>query len=359
MVIQKNDLLNGLKMAMPGIESGVVVLQGADSFIFHNGRIFSYNDSVSVSVPLPIAGFDIEGAVKANDFYRIVSKFSGDEINFISTEKGTWVLECGKAKVEMILMNFDYESRIKGIEPNDVWIEIDDDFISGLKVCRMSLNKSALSGLFVKGKNIVSTDGWQINRYTMNGSTELPCFWISENSVNDLLKMGKLEYMQMQDNWVHFKSDGGTIFSAKVLNSNGFPYDKVMNIIDENKPKDDDLSGTLPKELFGVIDRAASLSIDVLDRDVIRLKFSKDGIDVSSERSSGKYFERVLWDTDVDDFEPIVIYVDVGMISNSENKGFEFYLVKGSKRNGKIIPRFLFKTERSIHLMSTFDNGDE
>ena len=177
MTIQKKQLLDALKLAMPGIETGTATLQGSDAFVFHNGNIFSYNDSISVSVPLSQAGLveeNLEGAVKAEEFFKVIGKFPGDEISFVANE-GSWILKSGKAKAEMTLMDFDFETRLKGIEPSEDWVTITEDFITGLAICKMTNNKSPLSGIYINGKEIFSTDGWQINRYTMN-ECELPIF---------------------------------------------------------------------------------------------------------------------------------------------------------------------------------------
>ena len=99
MVIQKKELLDSLKACMPGIETGSAVLQGADSFVFHDGKIFTYNDSISVTVPIKNDGLleeGLEGCVKAEEFFKIISKFPADEIKFSVTEKGTWLLKCWK-----------------------------------------------------------------------------------------------------------------------------------------------------------------------------------------------------------------------------------------------------------------------
>ena len=114
MTVQKKQLVESLKLAMPGIESGNVVLQGSDTFIFHNGKIFTYNDSMAVSIPIEQTGLveeDIEGAVKADEFFKVVSKLPQDEISFEVSENNSWILKSGKAKVEMTLIDFDFETR--------------------------------------------------------------------------------------------------------------------------------------------------------------------------------------------------------------------------------------------------------
>lgn len=358
MIIQKKELLESLKMCMPGIESGTNTIQGADSFIFHNGKIFTYNDNISVTVPINQEGLleeGIEGAVKAEEFFKIVSKFPSDEIKFSVTEDGTWSLKCGKAKAEMVLLDFDFESRINTITPEKKgWVDLNEDFILGIGSCKMSVNKTQVSGLYFSGADIVSTDGNQMNCYVMK-EIELPEFWISDSSANELLKLKKLVAMQIQGPWVHFKAEDGTIFSIKTLQGQ-YPYKTIKNVIDTSDPEKATLHAKFPKELFNAIDRAVSFSIDISEHSAVRLIIGKEKIEVSSERSSGKYSEKVSWEEKIDsDFEPFTVYVDAQMMEFVAQRTVEFYLLKGPIRNGKSLPRLLFVTESSKHLLSTLD----
>lgn len=362
MIIQKKELLESLKMCMPGIESGNNTIQGADSFIFHNGKIFTYNDNISVTVPINQEGLleeGIEGAVKAEEFFKIVSKFPSDEIKFSVGENGTWLLKCGKAKAEMVLLDFDFESRINTITPEKKgWIDLNEDFALGVGSCKMSVNKTQVSGIYFSGNDIVSTDGNQMNCYIMK-ETELPAFWISDNSANELLKLKKLIAMQIQGPWVHFKAEDGTIFSIKTLQGN-YPYKTIKNVIDTSDPEKATLHAKFPKELFNAIDRAVSFSIDISEHSAVRLVISKEKIEVSSERNSGKYNEKVSWEEKIDsEFEPFTVYVDAQMMEFVAQRTIEFYLLKGPVRNGKSLPRLLFVTESSKHLLSTLDARKE
>ena len=353
MTVSKKQLLNSLKLAMPGIESGNVVLQGSDTFIFHNGRIFSYNDSIAVSIPIEQSGLveeNIEGAIKADEFFKVLSKLPNDEITLELDDNV--IIKSGKAKVEMTLMNFDFESRLDGIATNENWIDLSDDFIAGLKCCRIANNKSPLSGIFVDGNMILSTDGFQMNKFNID--CDLGEFWMSDNSANELLKM-KFKSIQVGENWVHFLSDDGVIFSIRTLMKGKFPKDKVMSVLDNSNPSEGDLHSTFPSEFFSSVDRAVPFSIDISEHSTVRIKLSKGNIEVSSERASGKFVEDVPWDDNCGEFEDIVFYADSNMILSIANKAVEFYLLKGVPRNGRYIPRLLFTTEKSVHLMTTFD----
>lgn len=363
MTISRKILLENLKKAMPGIETGNAVLQGADAFLFHNGKIFTYNDSIAVSIPLEIEGLvdeSVEGAVHADEFFKILSKFSGDEINFVVTENGTWVLKCGKAKVEMTLMDFDFSERLEGVTPDskpESWTKLPEDFVEGIGTCKMLKNGTPMSGIYFEGKDVVSTDGFQINRCILK--SDLPKFWISDNSANELLKFNNLKEIQQQGSWVHFKAEDGSILSVKTLDSSKFPMEKLMKLMDTSKPKDDDLNATFPEELFRAIDRADTFAMNISDHSSIRLVLSPEKIEVSSERSSGKYAEKVAWGEGFNaDFEPITMYVDPTMMSFVSKRSLKFYLSKIQSKSGKIIPRFMFVSENSQHLMTTFTAKD-
>lgn len=363
MTISRKVLLDSLKKAMPGIESGNAVLQGADAFVFHGGKIFTYNDSIAVSIPLDIDGLvdeGVEGAVHADEFFKILSKFSADELDFVVTENNSWLIKCGKAKVEMTLMNFDFQERLEGVTPDEEsWKAIPEDFIDGIGTCKMLANKTPMSGIYFSGKTILSTDGFQINRYSFKDKGETPVFWISDNSSNELLKFPNIKEIQLQKTWVHFKAEDGSIFSIKTLDANKFPVEKIEKLMDTSEPKEDDLNATFPAELFEAVDRADAFAMEISDHSAIRLVLSSDKIEVSAERSSGKYAEKVAWGEDFKaTIEPITMYVDPVMMSFVAKRSLKFYLSKVKTKSGKMIPRFMFISDNSQHLMTTFSSKE-
>lgn len=354
MTIQKKQLLESLKKCMPGIETGNAVLQGADSFVFHNGKIFTYNDVISVSVPIEQTGLveeTVEGAVKAKEFYSIIEKFPSDEIEFVVKEKG-WLLKCGRAKAELNLQEFDFESRLNDITPTEEWVEVQDDFIQGIGVCQMTNNKTALSGIYINGKDIISTDGYQINNFTMK--SELPMFYISDKSSNELLKVFGIKSMQVQGSWVHFKTEDGTVFSVKTLQGTSFPYDKVKSLIESNDFEKMDLHAKFPQEMFKAIERATSFGMEISERTAVKLELNKDGIMVSSERTSGRYAEKISWEEEMKDMEDLIIFVDTTMMSFISNRSTEFYVSKNPV-GGRSVPRLFFVTDSSVHIMATLE----
>ena len=158
MTIQKKELVRKLGLCMSGIEKGNPILQGADSFIFYKDRIYAYNDLISVSVPIEnteMLNENLEGAVKAEEFFKIINKMPSEEIQFEVSDNKSWILKSGKARAELALVEFDYEKRLNEIQISDNWIGLDDNFVTGLNVCRMAKNTTHLSGTFIKDKFII------------------------------------------------------------------------------------------------------------------------------------------------------------------------------------------------------------
>ena len=352
MTIQKTELLKKLALCMSGIEKGNPILQGADSFIFYKDRIFAYNDMISVSVPIEnteMLSENLEGAVRAEEFFKIINKMPNEEIQFEISDKDSWVLKSGKARAELALIEFDYERRLNEIQITDDWIELDDDFITGLNVCKMAKNTTPLSGTFIKDKYIMSTDGYQINRFEMK-DCELPEFWVSDKSMAELLKFTKLNKFQKNpaSNWVHFKSENDVVFSLKTLVTSKYPFDKCCALID-SIDFTNLIKGKFPNEIKSVIERASVFNVNLEQHSAIKLIIGKEGIEVASENAIGNYSEMVAWEDGDKDFEEIVVYVDVDMIQSASNKTLEFYLQKIENKP----PRLYFKTDSSIHLLST------
>lgn len=356
MNVKRTELLKALKQCLPGIENGKSTLEGADLFVFHNGYVHSYNDIISVSVPVKSEGLlseGVEGAVRAEEFYSVINKFNGDLIEFVVADD-KWVLKSGKAKAELTLMAGDFSERFENITPDKKkWLEISPEFTQGLGVCKMSDNKSGISGLFITSNDIVSSDGFQINHFKYSG-TEFENFWISDASARELLKVGVLTHIQLKGTWAHFKTADNTTFSIKTLQAEKWPYEKILELLEDHKKQKGSLTATFPKELFDAVDRASSFCLDIADTKAVRLLISPKRIVVSAERITGRYEESVAWKDEPPQFSAFELYVGINMILFAARRSMSFYIheVEGEK------PRIIFITENSTHLMVTLSIDD-
>jgi hypothetical protein len=349
MEVKRKVLQEALQRCMPGVETGKTLLEGADTFIFSGGKIYSYNDSISVAVPSPV---DLTGAVKAKDLYDLISKLKGEEIKLVDSGENSWKIKAGGATVELVLLESSLMEKIKGLVVDSKgWKELPTRFMEGLSLCRFSGNHSQLSGVYVEDSAMVATDEIRINWFDLD--KEIDSFWLSDSTTAELLKIpGMTEYL-VSDTWVHFKTEDGTIFSCRKLHHAQYPYKKLRGIIDNYAKTKEDISHQLPSGLVEAVDRAATFSMEIQDHPTVRLTFKKEYLEVYAQRSTGKYQEKVLWDEPItEDFEPVVLYVDFSMIAYGLKRSKTFYIREKTKR-------IVFQGANMIHILSTFEVQQE
>jgi hypothetical protein len=342
MEVKRKELQEALQKCLPGVETGKAVLEGADTFVFKGGKVYSYNDNISVCVPCAL---ELEGSVKAKEFYTLISKMTGEDVKITEIEGNAWKFKSGSASAELTLLETSVMKNIKGLSVESAkWKTLPEKFIDCLALCRFTSNHSPLSGVFVSGKSMVATDELRINWCELD--KEMDSFWIADSAVGEVIRMDGLKQYCLTDSWIHFKAAGGVIFSCKRLQHAKYPYAKIQSIVEAYNKSKSDLGHELPLKLVDAVDRAATFSMEMEAHPTVRLTFKPEYIEVYSQRSTGKYQERVAWDTPIArEFEPVVLYVDFSMISYGLKRSKSFYIKE---------KRIVFQGENIRHILSTF-----
>jgi len=367
MEIKKIALLEALTKCLPGVETGNSLLTGADTFVFSDGHIYAYNDTISVSIPFVLnndqlipdaAPVPFTGSVKATEFFKLISKMPGEVIQADCQDDKTWALKAGKVKVELKLLESEIAARVKGLMTADMqWGKLPEVFATALQQCHISGNRESLSGIFCADDVMISTDKMSINVANL-GSDFLPVdvqFWIAQESGLELSKIKELAEYSLTTNWAHFKSAHGVVFSAKRLMHDNYPYKVLADRIKGMVQRPEDLTGALPIGLAEALERAAVFSVDLESRNLVKLAFTPAGVEVSSQRNAGKFFEEVPWDIEMpSDFAPITMDVDFNMVRYGLKKSKTFYIHAFTGNDGKQKYRVVFTGEGITHYMSTF-----
>jgi len=361
MNVNRKEFIDALKRAMPGVESGNIILEGSDTFIFDDGFIHTYNDSISVSVPFPITNKEkenVSGAFKAKEFFDLINRYKDETLKLIP-RSDVWILKSSNATAELTLLESSIIDKMKNIFPSKMkWASLPEKFIEGLSICKFSSNKSVLAGIFVQGNTLNSTDEIRINKYTLDSEIS-ESFWITDSAATEITKLNNPKKYCISKSWGHFKTDSGDIFSCKRLAQANYPIDKINKLIDSHVKEKGDISNNLPHDLIDAVNRAAALSQNIESFNTVRLTFTTEGIEVFSQRPSGKYTENVLWDKPFKrEIDPASIYVDYSMIENGIKYSKSFYLKKTQMKD-KEVTRIIFVSDNGIQLISTFDGGQE
>lgn len=356
MKIQRDDLLKVLGKCLPGIEQGAsLLLEGADTFVFQKGWVHSYNGNVSVSSPFEAGEKAIEGSVKAQEFYNIISKLPSRELTILQKEK-MWLIKMGKIRVELVLMNQELDDYVKNLALDDVeWFDLPETFEEGMKCCKMNCQTSdSYGGVFVKDDKMASTDGRRINFFQLG--EKMKCFWIRDNSVSELLKLGDLEQYGISSGWVHFRSREKTFFSCMRLNDENFPFEKMKTVLEKHKQEDSDVSNILPEGVGTAIDRASALSMEVSGFKAVKLVLRNDFVEVFSRRSAGSYSEKISWMNPFkEEIEPISILIDCDSAKYALTRSRDFYV----KQIEKNTIRLIFFDDSFTHLIATLKQPEE
>ena len=295
MKINKSNLLKSLTKVLPGIDTGNVRIEGADTIVFSNGHIYSYNSEISVDVECE--GLELEGVVKGNDFYNCLSKLPGEEIDVEVTNK-TWEIKDGAIKVSIkLLEQGNLLERFKSLTPTDDWVEIDgDDFNMALKTCMIQGNATNFGGVYFIKDTAISTNRCIINKYILKN--EYPTFWISEKAVKEISKWNNFDKVQFNKAWVQFMSDDGVVFSVRGLNIENYPYKQVSEIISAQVTQNSAFTIELNSQFYEALGRASEFSHNVDEYFVVDVEFGKE-VKVESSRDSGDY-EEVITGLSVD-----------------------------------------------------------
>lgn len=350
MNIDRNKLTAILKKCLPGIETKDNLLQGADTFTFDKGFVHTYNDNISISVKLDDQMKKLKGAIKAKELFNVLFKIKQKEIQIVLKEK-SWIIKAGAARVELNLNEDSVSDFITGLDISGIeFKDTPKNFREGLKCVKLSCNATAFAGVFVSDKIMMATDGSKLNWFDLSGSMEK--FWISDPSVGELLKFFNLEKYSISKSWLHFLS-GSIYFSCRRLSDQNYPFEKCEKLVESQKQKKEDISGKLPSTLIASVDRASALAMEIGDEEGVRLTLSKEGIEIFSERSTGKYKEKIEWDKNGtpngDLSEGVQLYIDHSILAYGLARSPEFY-IKKSESSGRI--RIVFYGQDFIHIAS-------
>lgn len=229
MLINRKLLLDTLAFVRSGLAAREILEQTC-SFIFMDGRVVTYNDEVSVSMPLPL---NIKGAVQSKEFYALLAKATGMDID-ISVVDGQLVLTGNTGMIATMPINNEILVPIDEMPAanNDLWNPLDESFPERLKLCLQTVSKNAvkpaLCAVHWKAGILESSDNYQITRCTLSTSlSDGVEVLLPSRSASELVRFGPV-FCQIADGWIHFKSLDGVIFSCRFSTT---PYPDLGAVI--------------------------------------------------------------------------------------------------------------------------------
>jgi hypothetical protein len=229
MKIVKSDFQEALEIVKPGLSSKELVEQST-SFAFMGDRVVTYNDEISISHP--VKDLDINGAVKADELYKLLPKLKEDEFELEVSENEV-IIKSGK-----ITAGIAFEAEIK-LPIDDIgelgkFKKIPEDLLDAMKFAAPNastdMSRPILTAIHVSENGYVeSSDSFRIARHNI-GTLPIKTFLLPATSVSHVCRINPNKISE-GNGWVHFKNGQGTIISCRILSDDEFvdvnPYLKV------------------------------------------------------------------------------------------------------------------------------------
>jgi DNA polymerase III sliding clamp (beta) subunit (PCNA family) len=252
MKIDKSKLIEILDVVRPGLSKKDIIEQ-TDSFAFMDGCVVTYNDEISVRHP--IEGLDIRGVVKATEFYAILNKMTKSEVD-LEVKGSEVIVKAGRAKAGITLQQ-DMKLPLEELGDLKGWKTIDGkELLKALEFvmfsCSRDMSKPILTCMHVRKDGFVeSSDNFRLTQYDMQTKLPVPGFLIPHNSAKALLQYN-IEQIQHGQGWVHFKCEGGSVFSCRIFEDKFPTIDHLLDV--------PGVTIALPKKLHDILDKASVFS---------------------------------------------------------------------------------------------------
>lgn len=281
-------LLVALRAVVPGVSKGEALLIGADSFVFQDGLIQSYNDHLSITYPMDTG---VEGIVKAVEMVKVLEKMSGLTIELEAKENSLEITD-GATTLSMRLIKASTPNLLAELALEDLdWQSLPTDFVQALFLCLPSFSRNvvhgAMTGIRVEGPDVLSSDNFRATWIVLN--EPMASFTIPGIAVANLLKVPNLEQYAATDSWVHFMSGEGAVFSSRLIASE-FPTEPLKRMF----PGPGTDSYRLPDGLEKALERAEVLAYTQDDGiDFVTLSSDEDYLTIKGERQYGSIKEKI------------------------------------------------------------------
>jgi hypothetical protein len=336
-IINRAIFLSSLEKCLPGVDTGNISIEGADTFHFHKNTITTANNLITVNAPFAFPE-PIDIFVKALDFYNLIKRLSAVEID-LALKNDRIIVKAGKAKATLAPLTIKQET----FSIQDAWKPLSADFIPSFELCYIPLNKSQMAGIFVNSKGIYSTDRIKIN-YVPHTCKDMTTFWINDIVIKAIIKYKDFSSFQYSDGLVGFRTDDGLEFIVKRLNDESYPIKIIENYMLIAEQAGDRLD--VPDELSDAITRA----IPMADIGTITLDILQDKIVVSSEKDTGIYEEEISYSGGLQD--AVKIRVSCNHLLYGIKRGSHFKVLQMERGKDKFNTLIIY-SDKGIHLINT------
>lgn len=328
MQIQRAKLLDALKLVLSGCGEDQVL----DSAVFHDGWLSSYNETISVSAPVPDLQA-LKAVVKVKDFQKLVQKLKGDTIDIELVNSGTddapaykVTMDCGNTHAELATFPDALSGYLGALALDKIeWAELPKDFGSMLALCRLDNHKYKFPMVHIDGTSIMADEAIRANFGTL--SAPMPKFSLHTAVAKELLAMGILESYCLSDPWFHVYTKTGAIFSCKT-HSETYPSAQRLNMKKALEALEPVFSVPVPQGLSESVDRVETFAVASQTGALgIQIHITSEAMLLKTSKEAGNVSESLFWDVVLPEGTDISFEASAPFLREAAKKVQEFSVV--------------------------------
>lgn len=284
MKINKQELQRALEIVKPGLANKEMIEQ-TTSFAFLKGKVVTYNDEISISHP--IEGIDFEGAIQADELYKLLGKMKKEEID-LSIEGNEVILKAGRAKAGISLQQEIKLPLTDEIKEKSEWEDIPSGFIEAMQfavgACSSDMSRPVLTCIHVNQSGFIeASDGHRLAKSTFKKEFPTQTFLLPSTSVLQVVKLNPIKISE-GNGWIHFLTEEETIISCRIL-EDAFPPTAHLYKVKGQK-------FTFPKNTLEVLEKACVFSKrDYVLDESISITIERRKLIIESKSDVGWYEE--------------------------------------------------------------------
>lgn len=284
MKVNREELLNALKFAKLGTPTRGETLEQSNAFVFVGGNLITFDDEIMTRSPSPFEE-DVEVAVLADEFLKLVEKFPDEELDI--TIKGEEIhLKGNKKDAGVTCFNeilLPYDAVPKPGKMTELHQDTPKMLQQAARTCGNDVTQELTTVVHVSPDMIEACDNWRMFRVNIptgfNEEGLLPASSIMKlNGLN-------LSAVSIVDGWAHFKTNENKVISIRCSKEKYHEgMDQLLNIGDAEQVN-------LPPNLSDVINRTIVM-MNVEDDPKIKVHLKEGQLVLESRKESGWYKER-------------------------------------------------------------------
>jgi len=284
MKTNRQKLLSTLALVKAGLASKEMIEQST-SFVFADGRVFTYNDEIALSHPIDLK---LEGAVSASELLGLLSKAKDDELDLEVSAEG--LLVAGKKFKAQIKLAAEITLPLGEVQIPDAFLPLPKEFAAAVKFCLFSassdMTKPALTCIHATIDRVESCDNFRLTVRYFDEKKYFPePLLIPLNAAKELAGFAPIEYA-VKGGWIHFRTADDTLFSCRTYADLKYPdLWAFMELAEGGELK-------FPSDMREMLGRAGVFSASKIKTDErVRIGVSEGKLTIKGEGDAGRFEE--------------------------------------------------------------------